>query len=195
MKSHLNDADIDTVEYNTNTKRAVITYKDGTTTNIGVTVTKVANKAAVQGADLLNKVQDDISSNYGTITIEGNHMTATGATADYLDPDNGEDGTSQATLDFVNFLVGLNTKKAKKITFDSLDYKWNSGIRYASKWLKDGGTVDANGEPTTAADTLVTAVVTKITTGGPPAAGGSKDIVLTVDGAEIVFTIAIAPAS
>ena len=195
VKSHLNDADIDTVEYNTSTKRAVITYKDGTTTNISVTVTKVANKAAVQGADLLNKVQDDISSNYGTITIEGNHMTATGATTDYLDPDDGEDDTSQATLDFVNFLVGLNAKKAKKITFDSVDYKWNSGIRYASKWLKDGGTVDANGEPTTAADTLVTAVVTEITTGGAPAAGGSKDIVLTVDGAEIVFTIAIAPAS
>ena len=146
----------------------------------------------------MNKVQDKIESTYGEITVEGNKMTATGSSADYVDPDEGENGTSQATLDFVNFVVALKDSGAEEIDFLDDTFVWNRDLTLASKWMKatnDG--LDENGRPNTETDTLVKAVVDAVTdqaTGDALAAGDVATITITVDGNPMVFVIKIPAA-
>ena len=122
-------------------------------------------------------------------------MTATGSSADYVDDQKGVNGTSQATLDFVNFVVALNGSGAKEIKFKGDTYEWNTAVRHASKWTKTGATVN-NG---TTSDTLVTAVVNEVKTQGNNnqtlAAGNVATITITVDGDPLVFVIRIPAAS
>ena len=193
-----NDSDIVSANYNAKTKTVTIVYGDGSEDEYGVRLNKVSSAEDVEAAELMNKVQDKIESTYGEITVEGNKMTATGSSADYVDPDEGENGTSQATLDFVNFVVALHANGASEIEFDGVTYKWNKDLRHASKWLKDGGTVDENGDAETAADTLVTAVVTDVTdqaSGDTLGTGEVATIIITVDDNPMVFVIKIPAAS
>ena len=156
------------------------------------------SNSVLAAAELMTKVQEAVEKAgkpYGAITIEGNKMTATGSSADYVDDQKGVNGTSQATLDFVNFVVALNGSGAKEIKFKDDTYKWNNGLRYASKWLKEGSSPDQSGG---SQDTLVTAVVNEVksqSNNQALTAGNVATITITVDGDPLVFVIRIPAAS
>ncbi len=198
IRAFLNDSRIVDVDYNASTGKATVTYTGNRSVTYDVTVNDNVSNSVLAAAELMTKVQEAVEKAgkpYGAITIEGNKMTATGSSADYVDDQKGVNGTSQATLDFVNFVVALNGSGAKEIKFKGDTYEWNTAVRHASKWTKTGATVN-NG---TTSDTLVTAVVNEVKTQGNNnqtlAAGNVATITITVDGDPLVFVIRIPAAS
>ena len=141
VRSFLKDGAIDDIVYDgsANSGKATVSYTDGRRDFVyNVEVNYVRTQAEVDGAKTLNAVQekiDDVMLPYGKISIVGNTMTADGGNEDYLDPRKGENGTSQAVLDFANFLVALHDNKATTITYDGTAYTWDPAQTTASKWF------------------------------------------------------------
>ena len=198
IRDFLNDSRIVDVDYNASTGKATVTYTGNRSVTYDVTVNDNVSNSVLAAAELMTKVQEAVEKAgkpYGAITIEGNKMTATGSSADYVDATKGENNTSQATLDFMNFAIALHNNGAETIEFNGATYKWNTDLRHASKWVDTTGTVGANGE---CSDTLVTDVVTEVTNqaqGSALAAGEVATITITVDGDPLVFVIRIPAAS
>ena len=201
IRAFLNDDDVVKVEYTPATGKAVVTYEDNTTVTYDVDRSTVASEAEVAGAELVSKIQNLIgeTSTTGTaVEIEGNTIVTkpaddTASTA-YVNAAGG-DGTSDATKDLVAFLVKLYENGASSIKFGDDTYEWNTGIRFASKWLKtDGDGVNGTThEPNTAGDTLAkaieTALTAQITDGGFTTGTKRVSATIVVDGAEMIIAI------
>ena len=149
VRSFLKDGAIDDIVYDgsANSGKATVSYTDGRRDFVyNVEVNYVRTQAEVDGAKTLNAVQekiDDVMLPYGKISIVGNTMTADGGNEDYLDPRKGENGTSQAVLDFANFLVALHDNKATTITYGGTAYTWDPAQTTASKWFNSKTLVKA----------------------------------------------------
>ena len=186
VRSFLKDGAIDDIVYDgsASSGKATVSYINGKSDFVyNVEVNYVRTQAEVDGAKTLNAVQEAIDAvmlPYGRISIVGNTMTADGGDEDYLDPTKGENGTSQAVLDFANFLVALHDNGATTITYGGTSYTWDSTQTTASKWFN--------------AKTLVKAVDDDIKgdlSGGTSGDVKSASIQLNVDGEIMNFVITV----
>ena len=189
VRSFLKDGAIDDIVYDgsASSGKATVSYTDGRRDFIyNVEVNYVRTQAEVDGAKTLNAVQeaiDNVMLPYGKITIVGNTMTADGGNEDYLDPTKGYAGTSQAVIDFANFLVALHDDDAVTITYGGKAYTWDPAQSTASKWYDS-----------TATKTLVKAVDDDIKAslaGGSSGDVKSASIQLNVDGEIMNFVITV----
>lgn len=189
IRDHLNDSEIATVTYDAKNKEVTIEYRDGDSEVLGVTITKVGDKSDIEAAELMNKVQDKISSTYGSITVEGNKMTADGGVGSGYLTDPGSGTASKAVEDFAEYLKALHEAGAKKIVYDNgagaVDYTWDDTLTLrGSRWAKADHT------------TLVSVVTTKVTADLNYAGATAGDVCeatvnLTVDGNDFIFVIKV----
>jgi hypothetical protein len=157
------ESGIASVKYDAKAGAATIEYTDGRKdVTVPVTLNKVTEKllaAAAWMQDIQAKIDAD-NGTYAMISFRGNTMTAYSSDGyAYLSngPDSHAVGTaSQATSDFVGFLVALYEDDATKITYGTDEYTWDtSDTSTASKWKK-------NGNGTTLASDVVTAMGTAL---------------------------------
>ena len=133
--------------------------------------------AAAWMQDIQAKI-DAEKGTYAMISFNGNKMTAYSSSGhDYLSNGAASQGVgtaSQATSDFVGFLVALYEDGATQITYGSSNYTWDdTDTSTASKWKK-------NGNGTTLANDVVTAVGTALGTLNGSGATKSAQILLKV---------------
>ncbi|MEY8319025.1 hypothetical protein AALB19_17180, partial [Oscillospiraceae bacterium 50-58] len=159
VRSTRKESNIASVKYDAKAGAATIEYTDGRKdVTVPVTLNKVTEKllaAAAWMQDIQAKI-DEKNGTYAMISFRGNTMTAYSSDGyAYLSngPDSHAVGTaSQATSDFVGFLVALHADGATQITYGSNNYTWDdTDTSTASKWKK-------NGSGSTLASDVVTAM-------------------------------------
>ena len=148
VRSTRKESNIASVKYDAKAGAATIEYTDGRKdVTVPVTLNKVTEKllaAAAWMQDIQAKI-DEKNGTYAMISFRGNTMTAYSSDG-YAYLSNGADshavGTaSQATSDFVGFLVALYEDGATQITYGSKDYTWADAETTASKWVNGSNTL------------------------------------------------------
>ena len=148
VRSTRKESNIASVKYDAKAGAATIEYTDGRKdVTVPVTLNKVTEKLLAAAAWMQNiqaKI-DEKNGTYAMISFRGNTMTAYSSDG-YAYLSNGADshavGTaSQATSDFVGFLVALYEDGATQITYGSKDYTWDDTKTTASKWVNGGNTL------------------------------------------------------
>ena len=198
IRDFLNDDDIEKVVYDsTSSKKATVTYADGS--EVVYDVKRVGNAAPseIAGAELVADIQKQIGETSTTgaeVEIVGNTIITKPADDNACDAyvTLGSDGTSDAVKDLVGFLVKLHGNDVAEIEFNGSTYVWNDDVRYASKWIKQGVTPDGSGNVSGTGNTLANAIEQSLTAQITALGGGSGRISVTiiVDGdAEMVVAI------
>ena len=148
VRSTRKESNIASVKYDAKAGAATIEYTDGRKdVTVPVTLNKVTEKLLAAAAWMQNiqaKI-DEKNGTYAMISFRGNTMTAYSSDG-YAYLSNGADshavGTaSQATSDFVGFLVALYEDGATQITYGSKDYTWDDSETTASKWVDGSDTL------------------------------------------------------
>ena len=181
VRSTRKESGIASVRYDAKVGAATIEYIDGRRdVTVPVTLNKVT-ETLLAAAAWMQDIQAKIDAEKGTyamISFNGNKMTAYSSSGhDYLSNGAASQGVgtaSQATSDFVGFLVALYEDGATQITYGSSNYTWDdTDTSTASKWKK-------NGNGTTLANDVVTAVGTALGTLNGSGATKSAQILLKV---------------
>ncbi|MCI9587868.1 MAG: S-layer homology domain-containing protein, partial [Oscillospiraceae bacterium] len=186
IRAFLNDSRIEDVDYDARAGLATVSYTGNRSVTYNVTVNDQVSSNELEAAELMTKVQEAVEKTkkpYGTITIEGNKMTAESDDRTYLTTP-GTGTASQATEDFAEFLRALHESGVDVINYADEDYTWDDDLTHrGSRWSNEDG------------DTLVSEVVTVLTTFFATASNTEKTITLTVDGNPMNFTIKVPAGS
>ena len=186
IRAFLNDSRIEDVDYDARAGLATVSYTGNRSVTYNVTVNDQVSSGELEAAELMTKVQEAVEKTkkpYGTITIEGNKMTAESDDRTYLTTP-GTGTASQATEDFAEFLRALHESGVDVINYADEDYTWDDDLTHrGSRWSNEDD------------ETLVSEVVTELTTFFGDNSKTEKTITLTVDGNPMNFTIKVPAGS